>query len=69
MRHLVKGFFCGFVCGAVAGWLLSPGRDEQGRSLLRQRVGEAIQAARQARLEHQERLLARYRQGIGLGES
>lgn len=65
MRFFVKGFLLGFACGVVVGILLPPRKGAKSRTPLQQRVQEAVVAGRQARTRHADRLLARYRKGVG----
>ncbi len=60
-----KGFLAGLLVGAVAALLLSPGTGEENRSLLRQRLQEAQEAARKAAREQEKALRARYRYIVG----
>jgi|YNPNPStandDraft_1061719.scaffolds.fasta_scaffold38995_4 gas vesicle protein len=68
MHPFWKGFLAGLFVGAAAALLLSPGKGEENRARLRQRLQEAREAARQAAREREEALRARYRRTIGAGE-
>lgn len=65
MHPFWKGFLAGLLFGAAVALLLSPGKGEENRALLRQRFQEAQEAARKAAREQEEALRARYRRIIG----
>ncbi|MGB9723228.1 MAG: YtxH domain-containing protein [Chloroflexia bacterium] len=68
MHPFWKGFLAGLLVGAAVALLLSPGKGEENRALLRQRFQEAREAARQAAQKQEEALRARYLHAIGARE-
>lgn len=64
----LQGFLIGFLSGAAAGLVLAPGSGEENRERFLRRYEEARAAARQASQEHEEKLLARYRLGVGTSQ-
>jgi hypothetical protein len=66
MHSFVKGFLLGFACGLAAGFFLTPGKGEENLALFQQRLRQAREASREARVEHETLLLSRYREGVTL---
>jgi len=65
MVSFAKGFLIGLLCGAAAALLLSPETGSENRARVQRRLGEALQAGRQAARNQEQRMRAHYRRSIG----
>ena len=68
MYPFFRGFLVGLAVGAAVGLLMSPHKGVENRALARRQFEQAVAAGQKAAQEQDERLRARFRQQIGLGE-